>query len=142
MFSLLVCVGNFAKSRCSAAISLSGFGVLRLKIAKFPVKFPVSKELARRRVRSALRRQPAFSLSNQALSEPARSSFRTRLYQRSEQTFRSRSNSLPYNYNASRIAPTTRGRSLDGQTKRTKVTGCKVRVERGDYKARDCPPQR
>jgi hypothetical protein len=54
IFSLLICVGNFAKSRCSAAISLSGLASQTLKIAKFPV----SKELARRRVRSALRRQP------------------------------------------------------------------------------------
>jgi hypothetical protein len=60
IFSLLICVGNSVKNRCSAAVSLSGLGSQSLKIAKFPVKFPVSRELARRRVRSALRRQPGI----------------------------------------------------------------------------------
>jgi hypothetical protein len=70
IFSLLTWVGNFATNRCSAAISLSALGSQSLKIAKFPVKLPVSRELARRRVRSALRRQPTspalghFTLSN------------------------------------------------------------------------------
>jgi hypothetical protein len=59
IFSLLICVGNFAKSRWGAGgISLSALGSQSLKIGKFPVKFPVSRELAWRRVRSALRRQP------------------------------------------------------------------------------------
>ena len=40
MFSLLVCVGNFAKSRCSAATSLSGFGVLEPQNRKIPCKIP------------------------------------------------------------------------------------------------------
>jgi hypothetical protein len=69
ILSLLICVGNFAKSRCSAAISLSGLASQTLKIAKFPVKFPVSRELARRRVRSALRRQPATPAFRRAPQE-------------------------------------------------------------------------
>ena len=44
IFSLLICIGNFTKSRCSAAISLSVLGSRSLKIAKFPVKLPISRE--------------------------------------------------------------------------------------------------
>jgi hypothetical protein len=57
IFSLLICVGNFTRSRCGAAVSCYEIGPGSLEIAKFPVKFPVSREFARRRVRSALRRQ-------------------------------------------------------------------------------------
>ena len=57
--SLLICLGNCARSHCSAAVSSHEIGSGSLKIAKFPVKFPVSREFAWRRVRSALRRQPA-----------------------------------------------------------------------------------
>src|SRR5271155_5140287 len=46
IFSLLICVGNSAKSRCSAAVSLTGLGSQSLKIAKFPVKFPVIPRLS------------------------------------------------------------------------------------------------
>jgi hypothetical protein len=56
--SLLVCLGNCARSHCSAAVSSHKIGSGSLKIAKFPVKFPVSREFAWRQVRSALRRQP------------------------------------------------------------------------------------
>jgi hypothetical protein len=45
--------------RCSAAVSCSEIWTWSPKIAKFPVKFPDSREFAWRRVRSALRRQPA-----------------------------------------------------------------------------------
>jgi hypothetical protein len=41
----------------------------KLKNAIFPAKFPISRELGRRRVRSALRRQPAFSKRHQPLLE-------------------------------------------------------------------------
>jgi hypothetical protein len=59
IFSLLICVGNCAKSDCGAAVSCYEIGPGSPEIAKFPVKFPVSREFAWRRVRSALRRQPA-----------------------------------------------------------------------------------
>ncbi len=59
IFSLLICVGNFAKSRCSAAVSCYEIGLGSPRIPKFPVKFPVSRELTWRRVRSPLRCQPA-----------------------------------------------------------------------------------
>jgi hypothetical protein len=46
------------RSACGTGISIEDFGGKRPEIAKFPVKFPVSREFAWRRVRSALRRQP------------------------------------------------------------------------------------
>jgi hypothetical protein len=58
IFSLLICVGNYWRSGCSAAVSCIEIGSQRPKFAKFPVKFPDSREFAWRRVRSALRRQP------------------------------------------------------------------------------------
>src|ERR1700722_13934365 len=58
IFSLLICVGNCAKGDCSAAVSCYEIGLGSPEITKFPVKFPVSREFAWRRVRSALRRQP------------------------------------------------------------------------------------
>jgi hypothetical protein len=65
---------NLGRELLEKRLQHSGF-LLRnrpgsLKNAKFPVKFPVSREFAWRRVRSALRRQPAspghgdFALSN------------------------------------------------------------------------------
>jgi hypothetical protein len=45
IFSLLICVGNFTKSRCGAAVSCYEIGPGSPEIAKFPVKFPVSREL-------------------------------------------------------------------------------------------------
>src|ERR1700694_4761145 len=59
IFSLLICVGNCAKSRCGTAVSCYEIVSWGLEIAEFPVKFPVSREFAWRRVRSPLRRQPA-----------------------------------------------------------------------------------
>src|SRR5258705_10324740 len=70
IFSLLICVGNFTRSRCGAAVSCYEIGPGSLEIAKFPVKFPVSREFAWRPARSALRRQPGsaaprdFTFSN------------------------------------------------------------------------------
>src|SRR6202023_3379602 len=61
IFSLLICVGNCARSDCGAAVSCYEIGLGSPEIAKFPVKFPVSREFAWRRVRSALRRQPGSS---------------------------------------------------------------------------------
>jgi hypothetical protein len=58
IFSLLSSVGNCTRSRCGTATSCSKKAALGSKIAKFPVKFPVSREFAWRRVRTALRRQP------------------------------------------------------------------------------------
>jgi hypothetical protein len=66
IFSLLICVGNCAKSDCSAAVSCCKIGLGSPDISKFPVKFPVSREFARRQVRSTLRRQP----SSQSRSRP------------------------------------------------------------------------
>jgi hypothetical protein len=63
-------VGNYARSRCSTAVYYSEIASVSLKIAKFPVKFPVSREFVWRLVRSALPRQPGspkagdFSFSN------------------------------------------------------------------------------
>src|SRR4051795_12421935 len=57
MFSLLTRVGNSAKSPCSTGGLPRPNRFWGLKIAKFPVKFPVSREFAWRQVRSALRRQ-------------------------------------------------------------------------------------
>jgi len=59
IFSLIICLGNCARNRCSTAVSCVEPGAQGPRIAKFPVKFPVSREFAWRRVRSALRRQPA-----------------------------------------------------------------------------------
>src|ERR1700687_2234089 len=59
IFSLLNSVGNCSRSRCSTAVTCYEIGSLCPEIAKFPVKFPVSREFQWRRVRSALRRQPA-----------------------------------------------------------------------------------
>jgi hypothetical protein len=46
IFSLLICVGNYAKTACSAAVSRSEIGSQSPKIAKFPVNFPVSREFS------------------------------------------------------------------------------------------------
>jgi hypothetical protein len=69
LFSLLIFLGNCAKKRCNTAASCSTSVAQRPENAKFPVKFPVSREFAWRRVRSALRRQPVFSQQNQVLLE-------------------------------------------------------------------------
>src|SRR5271163_1339274 len=52
------------KSHCSSAIFLFEIGLQRPEFTVFPVKFPVSREFAWRRVRSALRRQPASFLGS------------------------------------------------------------------------------
>jgi hypothetical protein len=56
--SLLICVGNCARSACSTEVSYSEIDPHRPKTAEFPVKFPVSRESVWRPARSALRRQP------------------------------------------------------------------------------------
>jgi hypothetical protein len=58
IFSRLIFVRNCAKSDCGAAVSCYEIDLGSPEIAKFPVKFPVSREFAWRLVRSALRRQP------------------------------------------------------------------------------------
>ena len=45
IFSLITCVGNCSGSGCSAAVSWYQIGSLSSRIAKFPVKFPDSREL-------------------------------------------------------------------------------------------------
>jgi hypothetical protein len=59
IFSLLIFIGNCVRSHCSTAASCFEIVSQSPKNAKFPVKFPVSREFTRRQVRSALRRQPA-----------------------------------------------------------------------------------
>jgi hypothetical protein len=46
IFSLLICVGNCARSRCRRAVSWYGIPPQTPEIAIFPVKFPVSREFA------------------------------------------------------------------------------------------------
>jgi hypothetical protein len=58
--SLLIRVGNYSRSGCGMAVSCYEIGPGSPQIAKFPVKFPVSREFAWRLVRSALRRQPGI----------------------------------------------------------------------------------
>jgi hypothetical protein len=60
IFSLLICVGNCAKSRCGTAVYCFEIVSSGPEIAEFPVKFPVSREFAWRPVRSPLRRQPGI----------------------------------------------------------------------------------
>src|SRR5258705_6607569 len=45
IFSLLICVGHFVKSRCSTVVSCNEIGFSGPRNAKFPVNFPVSREL-------------------------------------------------------------------------------------------------
>jgi len=56
IFSLLSFVGNWLRNRCSTAVSYSEVRSSGPEIAKFPVKFPDSREFVWRRV--PLRRQP------------------------------------------------------------------------------------
>jgi hypothetical protein len=56
--SLLACSGNYASHRCGTAVSDPGINSGSLEIMDFPAKFPVSREIPWRPVRSALRRQP------------------------------------------------------------------------------------
>ncbi len=57
IFSLIICLGNCARSRCSTVVYCVELGSQGPRIAKFPVKFPVSGEFTWRQVRSALRRR-------------------------------------------------------------------------------------
>jgi hypothetical protein len=68
-FSLLIFTGNCSRSDSSTAVSRHGIRAWNPKNAKFPVKFPVSREFARRLERSALRRQPAIPASVQAAQD-------------------------------------------------------------------------
>jgi hypothetical protein len=56
--SLIVCLGTLLKSSCGTTASCYEIVTLRPEIAIFPVKFPVSREVAQRPVRIPLRRQP------------------------------------------------------------------------------------
>jgi hypothetical protein len=62
IFSLLIRIGNCPKSHCVAADFCSEIVFRSHGIAHFPVKFPVSREFAWRRVKTALRRQPGSSM--------------------------------------------------------------------------------
>ena len=46
IFSLLICLGNCSGKCCSAAVSCSGIGWRSPEIAKFPVKFPDTREFS------------------------------------------------------------------------------------------------
>jgi hypothetical protein len=59
---------EFVKSRCSTAAFRYEIGSQSSRIAKFPAKFPVSRESAWRRVRSALRCQPKIVGVKQRIS--------------------------------------------------------------------------
>jgi hypothetical protein len=59
IFSLISFAGNWVRNGCSTAVSCSETRSSGSEIGKIPDKFPVSRESAWRRVRSALRRQPA-----------------------------------------------------------------------------------
>jgi len=56
--SLLIRLGNLARSACGTIIYHQASSAFGPKIAIFAAKFPVCREFARRQVRSALRRQP------------------------------------------------------------------------------------
>ena len=58
LFSLLIRLGKYPGSRCRTGVFDVDIGSITPKSAKFPVKFPVCRESAWRRVRSAQRRQP------------------------------------------------------------------------------------
>jgi hypothetical protein len=83
IFSLLICVGNCAKSDCSATVSCYKIGLRSPEFAKFPVKFPDSREIARRRVRSALQPQPGSPASGRASPGNARMGRKCRRFARS-----------------------------------------------------------
>ena len=59
--SLLICVGNWSRNGCGSGVSCYQIACRNAGIAKFPAKFPVSRELAWRQARSALRRQPPLA---------------------------------------------------------------------------------
>jgi hypothetical protein len=45
IFSLLVCVGNLPRSGCGTGVFCFEIACKSVEIAKFPVNFPVSREL-------------------------------------------------------------------------------------------------
>ena len=80
IFSLIICVGNFTRSRCGAAVSCYEIGPGSLEIAKFPVKFPDTRESGWRRVRSALRRQPGSAALREAVPKSRRNARQQRAF--------------------------------------------------------------
>jgi hypothetical protein len=83
--SLLTFVGNCPESGCSTAVSCYDRGPWGPENSKFPVKFPVSRELGRRRVRSALRRQPATRSTGGSGRTPVETAAFYRLFARLSQ---------------------------------------------------------
>ena len=73
--SLLLILGNLRRNDDEPLGICSGNGLTLPKFAKFPVKFPVSRECGRRLVRSALARQPTSLVSRflveQCVRKPA-----------------------------------------------------------------------
>ena len=80
IFSLLTFLGNCLRSDCSTAGSCYESGSWRSETAKFPVKFPVSREFSRRRVRSALRRQPTSPALREAVPNSRRNARQQRAF--------------------------------------------------------------
>src|SRR6266404_3732418 len=80
IFSLIICVGNCSRSDCSAAVSWYSIVPLSPRIAKFPVKFPDTREFAWRRVRSALRRQPGSPALREAVPDSRRNARQQRAF--------------------------------------------------------------
>jgi hypothetical protein len=101
--SLLICVGNYWRSGCNASVSCIEIGSQSPKIAKFPVKFPVSREFAWRRVQSALRRQPGIPALGEMAPDSRRKARQWRAF-----SIRRPVSVLPISWNKGRI----RGKSL------------------------------
>jgi hypothetical protein len=80
IFSLLIRVGNCPRSHCSTVTSGFNRASQSPRIAKFPVKFPDTREFAWRLVRSALRRQPTSHSTKECGSVIAISARQLRLF--------------------------------------------------------------
>ena len=72
--------GNCSRSGCNTDASRIGFSLSHAKQAKFPVKFPVSREFMWRLVRSALRRQPASPADRETAPDSHRKARQWRVF--------------------------------------------------------------
>jgi hypothetical protein len=68
IFSLISSLGNSARKHCSAAVTCREGGFRSPEIAKFPVKFPDTRQFVWRPVRSALHRQQGIPRFREFLS--------------------------------------------------------------------------
>ena len=69
IFSLIIRLGNCARNRCSTAVSCIKLGSEGARIAKFPVKFPVSWESGWRRVAISTASPASQSLNRRLLGD-------------------------------------------------------------------------